>query len=343
MGSAIRRYRSLLASTILAIQLLPLAATSEAVGGDFAITWGTSPFTWTSGSQGPQTYTLTDQYGFQLSARLQITRINGATAGGTPDDLTGYGTNRSLQLQWNASSGNSGIGESTNTATLEVLNGTTAYAVDNLTFLITDIDATDGNANTDVCDFVTVTGNSGTPSLSYVSATTATRSVRIGPIAGSGSTGTLASNQAQCIYNSGTATSPSSNGDANGSIRATFPSGTHTATVAFDESIENVYGTTNRNAGTRGIGIWDTTAFSVANTISLAKSTPTTRYTVAGQVITYTFTVTNNGPLPINTGQNIQIQDSKIGTFTCGTVSAAIASGEPTPAHGIIRSSPQTC
>ncbi|WP_373505751.1 beta strand repeat-containing protein [Aestuariivirga sp.] len=300
---------------------------TAALAGDFAITWGTSPYTWTSGALGPQTYALTDQYGFQLNARLQITRTGGIAAGGTPDDLTGYGTNRSLQLQWNASSGSSGIGQSTNTATLEVLNGATAYPVDDLSFLITDIDATDANASTDVCDFVTVTGNTGTPTLSYVSATAATRSVRIGPGAGSGSTPTLASNQAQCIYNTGSTSSPTSSNNANGSIRAAFPAGTHTATVAFDESIENVYGVTSRNAGTRGIGIWDTTAFSVANTISLAKSTPTTRYTAAGQVITYTFTVTNNGPLPINTGQNIQIQDSKIGTFTCGTISTAIASG----------------
>ncbi len=221
-----RRARSRFASLLLAATLLPLSLSSAARAGDFAITWGTSPYTWTSGALGPQTYALTDQYGFQLNARLQITRIGGAAAGGTPDDLTGYGTNRSLQLQWNANSGSSGIGESTNTATLEVLNGTTAYPVDNLSFLITDIDATDGNANSDVCDFVTVTGNTGTPTLSYVSATAATRSVRIGPGAGSGSTPTLASNQAQCIYNTGSTSSPSSGGDANGSIRATFPAGT---------------------------------------------------------------------------------------------------------------------
>lgn len=321
-----RTPKSRLGYVILSCLLCPLSTSTDAFAGEFSLDWGASPFTWTSGALGPRTYSLTDQHGFQVDVRLQITRVGGASAGGTPDDLTGYGTNRSLKLQWNASSGNSGIGESTNTATLEVLNGATAYPVDDLSFLITDIDATDANASTDVCDFVTVTGNTGTPTLSYASATAATRSVRIGPGAGSGSTATLASNQAQCIYNTG-GTSPSSSGDANGSIRATFPAGTHTATVSFDESIENVYGVTNRNAGTRGIGIWDTTAFSIANTISLAISTPTTRYTAEGQVITYTFTVTNNGPLPINTAQNIQIQDSKIGTFTCGTVSSPIASG----------------
>ena len=108
----------------------------------------------------------------------------------------------------------------------------------------------------------------------------------------------------------------------------TYPSGTHTATIAYDESIENVYGVTNRDAAARGSGMWSTTAITASdNSITLAKSTPTTYYTASGQVITYTYTITNNGPLPINTGQNIQIQDDKIGTFTCGTISSDIAAG----------------
>ncbi|MCB1441377.1 MAG: hypothetical protein KDJ63_16550, partial [Nitratireductor sp.] len=107
-----------------------------------------------------------------------------------------------------------------------------------------------------------------------------------------------------------------------------YPSGTHTATIAYDESIENVYGVTSRDAAARGIGAWAAPSITVAdNSITLAKSTPTTTYTAAGQVITYTYTITNNGPLAINTGQNIQIQDDRIGTFTCGTISSDIPVG----------------
>ena len=130
---------------LLAGILWLLAVPRAAIAGDFTINWGTSPYTWTSGTLGPQTYVLTDQYGFQVNARFRFTQTGGTASGGTPNDLTGYGLNPSLQLQWNASSGSSGIGESTNTATLELLNGTTAYPVGNLTFQISDIDAADGN------------------------------------------------------------------------------------------------------------------------------------------------------------------------------------------------------
>ncbi len=297
-----------------------------ATAGDFAINWGTAPATWTAGATGPVTITLTDQYGFQLSARMTITRIGGAAFAGLPDDITGFGTATSLGIAWDSNNNSSGVGESTNTATLEFLNGAAAQPVNSLSFIISDIDSTDGNAADDRCDFVTVTGNNGNPTLSYVQPTASLRSVRIGPGTGSGATGALAANQAQCIYNIGPTTSITSNADDNGSVLAVFPNGTSTATVAYDESIENVYGA-NRNAAARGIGIWSATAVTVNNTISLAKTTTATRYTAAGQVITYTFTVTNNGPLPLNPSQNIQIQDDKIGTFTCGTITSAVASG----------------
>ncbi|MEM8541991.1 MAG: hypothetical protein AAGF25_13640, partial [Pseudomonadota bacterium] len=196
-----------------------------------------------------------------------------------------------------------------------------------LSFVVSDIDAADNNANSDRCDFVTLTGDNGNPTLSYVSGAPATRSVVIGPATGSGSTGALAANEAQCVYNIGATGSPNSTGDTNGSILVTYPSGTSVATIVYDESIENVYGVNSRNAAARGIGIWAATAITVDQSISLTKSTPTTHYSAAGQTITYTYTITNDGPLPINTGQNIQIQDDQIGTFTCGTIATPIASG----------------
>ncbi len=318
-----RSFAAISLMTFVFASLCPHA--SEA--GNFSLNWGTAPYTWTTNATGPVTITMTDQYGFQLGARMTIARIGGAAVAGYPDDLAGFGTNTSIWLVWDANNGSGSVGESTNTATLEFLNGGVAFAPNSVQFQITDIDSTDNNAAGDRCDFVSVTGNAGNPVLSYVHATASQRTVRIGVQSGSGATGTLAANQAQCIYNTGATTSPTSNADNFGSILAVFPSGTHTATVAYDESIENVYGVTSRNADARGIGVWGGSSVVVNNSISLTKSTVSTSYTSSGQVITYTYIITNNGPLPINTGQNIQIQDSKIGTFTCGTIAAAIPSG----------------
>lgn len=300
--------------------------------GDFTLNWGTPAFDWPTDSIGPETFAMTDQFGFQVDARMTITRTGGTALAGYPDDLLSLGGNQlgtdtSIWIVWDASSGSSGIGESTNTATFELLSGGTPIPANALTFEISDIDSVDNDSATDRCDFVTVTGNAGNPTLSYVEPVPANRSVMIGPGPGAGSTGTLAANQAQCVYNIGATTSPTSDADDFGTILASFPSGTHTVTIAYDESIENVYGVTSRDAAARGTGMWAVPAITINNTISLAKSTTTTQYTSAGQVITYSYVVTNNGPLPINTGQNIQIQDDRIGTFTCGTIAAPIPSG----------------
>lgn len=298
-----------------------------AAAGDFSLNWGASPYTWAANSTGPVTVTMTDQYGFQMQARMTISRFGGTAVSGYPDDLSGFGTNTSIWLVWDAASGSSGIGESTNSATLEFLVGGSAFAPDALQFQITDIDSTDNNNTSDRCDFVTVTGNAGNPALSYIHPTASQRSVRIGVQAGSGATGTLAANQAQCIYNTGTTTSPTSNADDFGSVLATFPANTHTATVAYDESIENIYGVTSRNAAARGIGVWGGSAVVVNTSVTLAKTASVPVYTAAGQVVTYTYVVTNTGRLPINTGQNIQIQDDKIGTFACGSITSPVSTG----------------
>lgn len=307
-----------------------LFAATPAGAGTFSLNWGTAPFTWTAGATGPVTYTMADQNGFQLSVRLSIARIGGTAISGYPDDLSGtMGTGTSLQLQWDSNAGSSGVGESTNTATLELLNGTTPVPANSLSFRINDIDATDSNNDSanDRCDYVTVTGNAGNPSLSYVQTNASLRSVIIGPGPGSGATGNLAANQAACVYYVGSAVATASNADDNGTIVVSYPAGTSTSTIFYDESIENVFGVTNRDAPLRGIGIWDSTAVTVNNTISLTKTASAASYTAQGQVITYTYVVKNNGPLPFNTTQNIQIQDSRIGTFACGTISAQIASG----------------
>lgn len=270
---------------------------------------------------------MTDQYGFELDASGVITRFGGTALTPYPNEVTFFGAETSLGLVYDASNGNGSVGESTNTATLSFSSGGSAFAVDALSFVVSDIDAADNNAASDRCDFVTLTGDNGNPTLSYVSATPATRSVIIGPGAGSGSTPTLAANQAQCIYNIGATGSPNSTGDTNGSILATYPAGTSVAIIAYDESIENVYGATSRNAAARGVGIWAASAITVDQSISLSKTATSTHYSASGQTITYNFVVTNDGPLPINTGQNIEIQDDQIGTFTCGTIASPVASG----------------
>ena len=293
--------------------------------GNFSLDWGT--LDWPTNSFATQTYTLTDEFGFQISARIAIATKNGTAVTGYPDDITGFGTKESLSVAWDPTAGNSGIGESTVTLTFQFLSGSTSVPTNGLVFEVSDIDASDSNAANDRCDFVTFTGNAGNPTLATVAGTAATRSVIIGPRSGTGATGTIAANQAQCVYNTGTTASPVSSGDDLGTVRATYPTGTHTVTVAYDESIENVYGVTNRDAAARGTGYFAGTDFTVNNAVTLSKSTSATQFTVPGQTITYTYVVTNQGPLPLNTNQNIQIQDNKIGTFACGAISSAVPVG----------------
>jgi hypothetical protein len=310
------------------ITFLFIAVTNNSVlAGDFSMNLGTNP-NWPTGSNGPVNFTLTDEFGFELDGSATITQTGGAPAVGFAlDEQTLFGTNTSIAPIWNSDPGSSGIGEATNTATLSFSSGGVAFPTDGISFVISDIDSVDNNGATDRCDFITATGNAGNPTLSLVNPATAATSVRIGPATGSGSTGAIAANQAQCIYNLGTTASPNSVGDDNGSVLVTWPAGTSTATVAYDESIENVYGVTNRDAASRGIGIWSSSIITVNQSISLAKSADTQTYVGQGETITYSYVVTNDGPFPINTNQNIQINDDKIGIINCPAVATPIPVG----------------
>lgn len=299
--------------------------------GDFTLDWH-GVHDWPAESTGPETLTMTDQYGFELDARLTITRIGGTAFPGTPNDLflfagNTFGTQYSLWLVWDADPGRSGIGESTNTVTLELMSGGSPIAADALSFIISDIESVGSGDQGDRCDFVTVTGNNGNPALSYVSPFAPSRSVIIGPGSGSGQTGSIGANQAQCVRNTGDQDSPVSDGDDYGSIRATFPVGTSVATIQYDESIENVYDSRNRDAAARGIGVLADTAVTVNQSINLTKSADVSYYTSAGETITFTYTITNEGPLPLIPGQDIAIRDGLVGNFTCGKISSAIPTG----------------
>ncbi len=316
------------AAVILTV-LVGLASLANAT--NYTINWGTAPFTWAASSLGPNTFTVTDPYGFQLQIRMRVTRANGASAGPFPDDLTTdgagntFGTQRSMWLVWNPNLSGGGINGSTNVATMEFLSNGLPVGVNGLNFRASDIDAVDSNnasfAN-DRCDHVTFIGDAGNPTLSTV---TGSPTYILGPGAGAGGSPALAANQVQCNFAVSTAVlSPSSNGNDDGTVLATYPNGTTVATVRYDESIHNVSGITSVNALARGIGVWAAPAFTVANnTISLDKQTTSTGFSAAGNTISYSFVVTNNGPLAILPSQNIQIQDSKIGTFTCAAIPAA--------------------
>ncbi len=303
---------------------------SASLAGEFNMSW--TSLDWPTDSTGPVTFTITDEYGYEIQLRIGITRIGGTALTGFPDDLTvsgsnEFGTIESLWTVWDAGFGNGSIGDSTNTINIEILNGGVPLSVDQLVFEVSDIDAVDNNATSDRCDFVTLTGNAGSPSLSYKANDLSLRSVRIGPITGSGATGTIGSNQAQCIYNIGATTSPSSNGDDNGTIIADYPAGTHSVSIAYDESIANVLGLTNVDPAARGIGVFAGSIATVNAEISLEKTSTLSSFAAVGDVIPYTYTITNDGPLPINASQNIVIQDDKIGEFTCGNISSAIPVG----------------
>lgn len=315
-------------ATAFGVLLTSITATiTPAAAGDFSMNLGTNP-NWPAGSNGPVTFTLQDEFGFQLDGSATLTQTGGSSVAGFPLDEVGFfGTNTSIGAIWDSNAGSSGIGEATNTATLSFTSGGTAFPTDGISFVISDIDSVDNNSTTDRCDFITATGDAGNPTLTLVNPATAATSVRIGPATGSGSTGTIAANQAQCIYNLGATTSPNSAGDDNGSVLATWPAGTSTATVMYDESIENVLGNTNLNAAARGIGIWSSSVITVNQSVSLAKSANVGTYVNAGETITYTYLVTNDGPLPINTGQNIQINDDQIGIINCPAIATDIPVG----------------
>jgi uncharacterized repeat protein (TIGR01451 family) len=313
--------------TAFCISSATLFGCSYSMAGEFNMNLGANP-DWPAGSNGPVTFTLTDEFGFELDGSATINQTGGTAVAGFPLNEVGFfGTSTSIGAIWDSNAGSSGIGEATNTATLSFSSGGVAFPTDGISFVISDIDSVDNNSTTDRCDFITATGNAGNPTLSLVNPASAATSVRIGPATGSGATGPIAANQAQCIYNTGATASPNSAGDDNGSILVSYPTGTSSATILYDESIENVLGNNNLNAAARGIGIWASSVITVNQSISLAKTADVPSYANAGDTINYTYVVTNDGPLPINTNQNIQINDDQIGIINCPAIAADIPVG----------------
>ncbi len=160
------------ASAYLFLSSALFTSFNTAFAGDFSMNLGTNP-NWPSGSNGPVTFTLTDEFGFQLDTSATIAQTGGTGVGGFPlNEQTFFGTATSIGLIWDSNNGSSGIGEATNTATLSFSSGGTAFATDGVSFVISDIDSVDNNTTTDRCDFITATGNAGNPTLALVNPAT---------------------------------------------------------------------------------------------------------------------------------------------------------------------------
>ncbi|MFT6091393.1 MAG: putative repeat protein (TIGR01451 family) [Sulfitobacter sp.] len=299
-------------------------AASELQAGDFTLDWG--QIDWPAGSTAPLTTTLTDQYGFEIDATVNV--AGAFTTGGgivSPDDTSLLGGSvPSLGLVSDAPANLGRVGDATVSAQLTFSSNSFAFPVDGLVLDILDVDAGDTNAPSDSCDFITVTGTNGDPTLSAVSSTP---TFVLGPGAGSGLTGPLAANQAQCIFVDGLAGSPTSANTDTGTVRATFPDGTASVTAVFDESIGNVRTSLGYDAAARDIGVLAASSFSVGQGISLVKTSEPNELPEPGTTITYTYFVTNDGALPFNVGQDIVIVDDSVATVTCPAITAEVPVG----------------
>ncbi|EIE50961.1 hypothetical protein C357_11019 [Citreicella sp. 357] len=314
---------------MLALSLALPAFPAQLQAGDFALDLST--FDWPEGNRGPLVRTLRDQYGFEVDGTVTITGGSNAplnTSEGTvtpPDDVTLFGGSRESLLVTGDAPANTGRrGDDRVIATVSASSGGNAVLLDNLIVDIVDVGATDGDTTSDRCDFITGFGNNGNPTIAALGATP---SVVVGPGVGSGNTGVLLPNEAQCIYALGPAQATTSLNDDNGTIRLSYPNDTSQIEIWYDESIGEV-----RNPGgsydptLRGVGLFSTVEFSTDQSISLTRFTSPTTVT-QGQTVTFNYTVTNNGELPFNTSQDMVIEDDLVGTVSCPAITTPLAPG----------------
>ena len=252
---------------VCASALATIVTVSPARAGDFTLDWST--LNWPIGARGPLVYTLEDQYGFEINTTVTASgALANGPAGATPYVDTIFGGNvNSLLFVGDPGLGADRVGDDTLSTTIAFSSGATPIPVSGLTIDVLDVDASDNNNTGDRCDLVTFEGNNGNPTLAAISATP---SFIAGP--GSGLTGLLQSNQAQCIYVEGSGASPTSNNDDTGTVRATYPDDITSTTIRHDESIGNVRGFVfGADPAARGVGILANTSFNTFQTISLAR------------------------------------------------------------------------
>lgn len=309
-----------------ALAALVAAGAGKADAGEFTLDW--SFYDWPAGNLGPLTATLRDQYGFEVDFRIAHTGIFaefGSTP--TPDDVAFLGGNVEALVVFSDAPENSGaFGDARTTTSVSTSSGGVAFPIDNLVIDVLDIDTTDTNSLGDRCDFVTGFGDNGNPTFATVSTTPV---VLVGPGPGSGFTGPIGANQAQCIYFEGATPSASSGNDDRGTVRATFPDATSAVTFWYDESIadvRNYSALTEYDPGARAIGVLGNASFNVDQSISLTRSASPSTGT-QGETVTYSYTITNTGALPFNTGQDIVIEDDLLGPVLCPAISIPVAPG----------------
>jgi hypothetical protein len=332
-----------------------LMSTTIAQAGNFTVDWNTLAYT---NNAANQTFTISDQYGFQID--VAFTHVGQDTSANIlgEDAATGgqVGGINDILFPANAGAGAGGFNEGSATGTMTfLLPGTaTRVGVNGLQTVVTDIDPSDTNAAGDRCDMITVTAENTTggglaPTLGYANGaptgTGANTTYLIGPSTGPSTSGSaanyrtiftrtggqtastnlnLAANQAHCLYYPDAAyASPSSVNNNFGTVTVAVPNGASRMIVKYDEVIENALNVTNRDAATRGIGLWGATSFTTANSLTLDKQTTTANFGNAGDTVAYQYVVTNNGPLPFRATQNIQINDDKIGIINCPALPAA--------------------
>ncbi|MDO6587797.1 GEVED domain-containing protein [Salipiger sp. 1_MG-2023] len=314
---------------MLALSVALPAFPAQLQAGDFALDLST--FDWPAGNTGPLVRTLRDQYGFEVDAAVTVSGplitadLGGGNVVQAPDDLALFGGNaEALVMLADAPPGQGDRGDSRITTTVSASSGGNAVQLDNMIIDIVDIDPTDAGTSNDRCDFITAFGDNGNPTLSTLGAAP---TVVVGPGIGSGNTGVLLSNEAQCIYNNGPAPSPTSDNDTNGSIRLSYPNDTSQIEIWYDESIGEVRSSGGSyNPGARGVGLFSAVEFTTDQSISLTRSTVPSTAT-QGETVTFTYIVTNNGELPFNTAQDMVIEDDLVGTVTCPAIDAPLAPG----------------
>jgi len=123
-------------------------------------------------------------------------------------------------------------------ATFETSSGGNAVIMDDLTVDVLDVDPRDTGGRSDACDFITAFGDNVDPTMATVGSAP---TVDVGPGVGSGATGALLANEAQCDYSTVPLVNlPSSDNDDNGTVRISYPANTSRIGIWSDESIGEV-------------------------------------------------------------------------------------------------------
>lgn len=295
---------------------------STGAAEEFTLDWNST--TWTAGDAGPTTITLVGEFGSRADVVLGFSGPLVDHAGApTPSKFTAFGGNLpSLAMSADAAPGAGGLGDNTVTATLGLFSQGQALPVNSLEYQIYSIDPQDQKSGTDHCDFVTI---SGAPFV-YAEVANPTYSIATNL----GSLLTPLDVQVRCDYGLLLGSAPSSNNSNRGTLNVQHPAGISSVTIQYDEAIDLVRPTLlNLNdPSPRAIGVWGDLRFDVPQEIDLEITTDQVGIADVGDLVTYSYRVTNLGPLPINSDQEIRIIDPRLPVIECPTISARILPGQ---------------